>query len=92
MRDEGGPLEAGLQGQASSHSKLLGSRAPVVSVRGKGAARLRQARIKKTNEIEPLRTCRKCRDDVKTRPESLAWDKPKGSLLTAWVASGMKAA
>jgi len=78
MRDEGGPLEAGLQGQASSHPKLLGSRALVVSVRGKGAARLRQARIRKTNASKPLMTCRKRRDDVETRPESLAWDKAQG--------------
>lgn len=68
IRDEGGPLEAGLQGQASSHSKLLGSRVLVVCVRGKGAARLRQARIKKTNASEPLMTCRKMNtNDVKTR-------------------------
>lgn len=92
MRDEGRPLEAGLQGQASSHPKLLGSKALVVSVRGKGAARPRQARVRKTNAIEPLMTCRKRRDDVETRGESLTWDKPKGCLPTAWVASGMEAA
>ena len=67
IRDEGGPLEAGLQGQASSHPKLPGLRVLVVSVGGKGAARPRQARIKKTNEIEPLMTCRKVKNDVKTR-------------------------
>lgn len=92
MRDEGGPLGVGLQGQASSHPKLPGSKALVVSVRGKGAARPRQARIRKTNVIEPLMTCRKRRDDVETRGMSLTWDKPEGSLLTAWAASGMEAA
>jgi hypothetical protein len=35
MRDEGGPLEAGLQGQASNHLKLLWSKAMVVSVKEK---------------------------------------------------------
>jgi len=32
MRDEGGPFEAGYQEQASSHRKLLSSKAPVVNV------------------------------------------------------------
>jgi hypothetical protein len=35
MRDEGRPLEAGLQGQASNHLKLLWSKAMVVSVKEK---------------------------------------------------------
>ena len=37
-RDEGRPLEVGLQEQASNHPKLLRSRAVVVGVEGKGAA------------------------------------------------------
>jgi len=41
---------------------------------------------------EPLLTCRKRRDDVKTGGLSLLQDQPKGNLLTAWVASGMKVA
>jgi hypothetical protein len=32
MRDEGGPFEAGRQGQVSNHCKLLSSKAMVVSV------------------------------------------------------------
>lgn len=40
--DEGGPLEAALQGEASNHRKLLWTKAMVVSVTGKGEARLRQ--------------------------------------------------
>ena len=35
MRDEGRPLEAGLQEQASNHLELRGSRARVVSVEEK---------------------------------------------------------
>ena len=38
MRDEGRPLGAGLQDQASNRHKLLWSKARVVSVDGKGAA------------------------------------------------------
>ena len=65
-RDEGRTLGAGLQGQAPNHLQLLRSRALVVSVTGKGAARLRQVRIRKTDASEPLKKCRKRRDDVKT--------------------------
>ena len=65
-RDEGRPLGAGLQERASNHLELRGSRARVVSVVGKGGARLRQVRIEKTSASEPPMTCRKRRDDVKT--------------------------
>lgn len=41
-KDEGRPLEVGLQEQASNRHKLRALRAPVVSVAGNGGARLRQ--------------------------------------------------
>lgn len=90
--DEGGPLEAGLQEQASNRLKLRESRALVVSVDGKGGARLRQVRMKETNASEPLMKCRKVSDDVKTGNELRTRDKVGGSLQTAQSASGMKAA
>jgi len=40
VRDEGGPLEAGLQEQASNHLKLLWSRVRVVSVKEKSWLRI----------------------------------------------------
>jgi hypothetical protein len=46
-KDEGRPLEVGLQEQASNRLKLRRSRALVVSVDGKGGAGLRQVRIEK---------------------------------------------
>jgi hypothetical protein len=55
--DEGGPLEVGLQEQASNRLKLRGLRAFVVSVDGKGGARLRQVRIEEMNASEPLMKC-----------------------------------
>ena len=58
-KDEGRPLEVGLQEQASNHHKLRKSRVSVVSVVGKGGARLRQVRFKETNASESLMTCRK---------------------------------
>ena len=45
-----------------------------------------------TNTSEPLISCRKCRDSVETRGESLIWDKPGGDLITVQVAGGMEAA
>ena len=36
--------------------------------------------------------CRKLRDVVETRVQSLPWDKSGGDLLTAQTAAGMKAA
>ena len=57
-KDEGRPLEVGLQEQASNRLKLRRSRAVVVSVDGKGGAGLRQVRIEKTNASKPLMTCR----------------------------------
>ena len=49
-------------------------------------------RTTKTNASEPLMTCRKRRNDVKTGGLLLIREKSEGSLLTARVASGMEAA
>ena len=65
-KDEGRPLGVGLQEQASNRHKLRQLRVAVVSVAGKGGARLRQVRIKETNASELLMTCRKYLNDVKT--------------------------
>jgi hypothetical protein len=92
-KDEGGPLEVGLQEQASNRLKLRGLRVRVVSVEGKGGARLRQVRIKKTNASESLMTCRnvfkrRLNRDLDVCPAK----KVGGSLPTVQPASGMKAA
>jgi hypothetical protein len=90
-RDEGRPLEVGLQGQASNHLKLLWSKAMVVSVKAKGAARPRQVRTTKTNVSKPPMTCRKSDDGVKTGAGRYSGISPRESLLTARAASGMEA-
>ena len=54
--------------------------------------RRNQVCIKATSVSEPLMTCRKRRDDVKTEGKSLTWDKFGGKLLTDRMASGMKVA
>jgi hypothetical protein len=91
-RDGGRPAGVGLQDQASNHLQLREARTPVVSVSGKGGPRARQVWVKKTTASEPLMTCRKRRDDVKTGGESLPREQSGGHLQTAQMASGMKAA
>ncbi len=92
MEDEGRPLGIGVQAQVSNHLELRGSRAQVVSVEGKGAARPRQVRSRKTSESEPLMTCREVFTRRQNRAVWLARDEPRGSLFIGWAASGMKAA
>jgi hypothetical protein len=54
MKDEGGPLEIGVQAQVSNRFKLLRGSAVVVSVGAKAQGKnLEQVRIRKTNESEP---------------------------------------
>ena len=45
-----------------------------------------------TNTSESLIKCRKRRDVIKTRAESLTWDEPEGNLLTGQAVAGMEAA
>ena len=45
-----------------------------------------------TNTSEPLITCRKRRDVIKTERLSLARDKSGGNLFTVQMVAGMKAA
>ena len=92
MRDEGRPLEAGVQAQASNHLKLRWSKAIVVSVQEKARPRSRQVRVKETNASEPPMKCRKRRDGVKTGGESLTRDECGRNLLTAQAAPGMEVA
>jgi hypothetical protein len=91
-RDEGRPLEAAVQAEASNHPLLLPSREVVVRELGKGRARPGQVRTVESNASEPLMRCRKRRDEVKTGGESLPRDQSGGNLFTARAASGMKAA
>jgi hypothetical protein len=45
-----------------------------------------------TNTSESLIKCRKRRDVIKTRRESLTWDQSGGNLFTVQAVTGMKAA
>ncbi len=76
--DEGRPLEAGSQVQASNHCKLRSSRAMVVSVAGNGGTRFRQVRSGEASESKPLMTCRNSKGDVKTGSAIFFRDKRGG--------------
>jgi putative transposase len=92
-KDEGRPLEVGLQKRASNRHKLRGLRVPVVSVAGKGGARLRQVRVEETNASESLMTCRNVFKWRRNRNSDFcSVKKVGGRLLTAQLAPGMKAA
>ena len=80
-RNEGGPLEAAVQAEASNYRKRLGSKALVVSVTEK--AWLDHVKcVAERRMIEPLRKGRKSRNDVKTGRESLARDESGRYLFT----------
>lgn len=81
-----------MQAEAPNHPLLLPLREVVGSEMGKGEPRARQVRTAEPNVSEPLMTCRKRRNDVKTGERSLPRDKSGGRLLTAQTASGMKVA
>ncbi len=78
MRDEGGPLGTGRQGQVSNHRMLLRHNGRGGERFGKGGTRFHQVRIGKANESEPLMTCRKRTDAVETGLQSLVRDEAWG--------------
>ena len=81
-----------MQAEAPNHPLLLPLREVVGSEMGKGEPRARQVGTAEPNVSEPLMTCRKRKNDVKTGGKSLTRDKSGGRLLTAQAASGMKVA
>jgi retron-type reverse transcriptase len=87
-RDEGRPLGPGLQDLGSNHRMLLRSNGRGGERDGKGRARPCQVSVEKTSESKPPMNCRKRRNDVKTRRQSLFWDQLGGNLFIAQAASG----
>ena len=93
MGDEGRPFGVGFQERASNHSKLLRSRAVVVSVGVKAlGTNPEQVWIRETNASEPLLTRRDVENVVKTRGCSFLWDKSVGYLGTGQAAAGVQKA
>ena len=80
-RDGSRSSEAALQEEASNYSKLRWSKAKVVSVREKVSYKT-SCKDQGDEAIEPLLTCRKRIDEIKTEGESLTRDKFRGNLFT----------
>jgi hypothetical protein len=89
-RDEGRPLNPDCRIWVQTTGCCFGPMAEVVSESGKGRARPCQVRVEKTSESKPPMNCRKRRNDVKTRGQSLLWDQLGGNLLTVQAASGRR--
>ena len=66
VEDEGGPLGAAIQVEAPNHRKLLRSKSLVVSVTEKAKQDFVRYVPMETNTSEPLITCRKRRNVIKT--------------------------
>src|SRR5690606_31077443 len=81
-RDEGGPLGIGRQGRVPHHRLVLWSNGRGGERVGKGGAGLHQVRSGKANVSEPPMTCRKRRDTVETRVQSLPWDVARGTPVS----------
>ena len=77
-----GPLGTGRQGQVPNHRLLLWPNGYGGERAGKGGARLHQVWSGKANASEPLMTCRKRRDVVETRVQSLPWDRAWGTPVS----------
>jgi hypothetical protein len=90
--DERRPLGTGLQEQVPNHLWRLRAKAVVVSAEEQAWKELGQVTGKKRTVKEPLMTCRKRRDDVRTAGESLLRDQLRRNLFTDGVASGIKVA
>ncbi|TEB12010.1 hypothetical protein Pmgp_01166 [Pelotomaculum propionicicum] len=66
IEDEGRPLGAAMQVEASNHRKLLWTKAMVVSVTEKAERDFVRYVPMETNTSEPLIKCRKRRNVIKT--------------------------
>lgn len=88
-----GPLRSAFRSRSQITSKLLWSKAVVVSVGGKAQGKLVQVRIRETNESEPFEDA-SLRNQVSSKPEACSsfWDKPAGCLMTEQVATGVERA
>ena len=89
LRDGGRPSGIALQGEIPNRRKLLGSKALVVSVTGKGEARPRQVRVPELNTPQPLWTCRNSLDVTKPRGAILSWDESGERLLIGPTVTGI---
>ena len=88
-KDEGRPLEAAFQEEASNRPQLLRLRGVVVSVGGKGVAETRSGRAQGDERKRTAVDVSKTPDVVETRGASNLWEEPAGDLSTAQAAPGI---
>ena len=74
---EVGPPGTGCRTSLQTTGRCVGIRSQVVSGSGKGGAGLRQVRIMKTNESEPLMRRRKNGNVIETKARCRPWDKAR---------------
>jgi hypothetical protein len=81
IRDEGRPLEFGVQALISNYLPLLWSKAMVISRKEKSQL-MRQVWIKEMSQTKPSLKRREVANDVKTGSSPLSRDKSSGYLIT----------
>jgi len=90
VRDEGRPFEASFQERASNHSKLLRSKAVVVSVGVKVRRYIcGQVRSGETSASKPFDDASISISAARTRGEVFLWDERAGYLVTGRAAAGV---
>ena len=88
-----GPSGSAFRSRPQTASKLLQSRAVVVSVGGKAREQLVQVSIRETNESEPFEDASlNITNVVKTRSVWSSWDKSARCLMTVRTATGVEGA
>jgi hypothetical protein len=87
-----GPSDSECRLGVQTANCCAGPMARVVNEFGKGGTRSRQVSDEETNASEPLITCRKTLDVIKTSCADNGWEELGGSLPTAQVVTGIKAA
>jgi hypothetical protein len=87
-----GPLDSECRLGVQTTNCCAGPMTGVVNELGNGGRQSRQVRAEETNASEPLTTCRKTLAVIKTSCADISWDQLGGSLLTAQVVTGIKAA
>jgi len=93
VRDEGGPFGVGFQERAPNHSKLLWSKAMVVSVGGQSVGdNPEPVGVRETTERKPSLTRRKERKRRQNQGRVPPGDKPAGYLITGQAATGVEGA
>ena len=86
-------MRSAFRSRSQTTSKLLRSKAVVVSVGGKARGKLVQVCIRETNESEPFEDASlRNQSVVETRGVYLFWDEPAGCLVTEQVTTGVERA